>query len=74
MKKILLLFFIPYIVCSQSLSLNDLKDINSIEQFRRVLLENGYKEFNKKNVDQYKPRTRYLSVNEDLNKIYWYGI
>ena len=71
MRKILLFFFIPYILCSQSLSLDDLKNINSIETFRKVLLENGYKEFNKKNVDQYNPHKKFSYYQFSNYRIYF---
>ena len=51
MKKLLIvLLIIPSIGNSQVKSFNDLKQINSAQQFKRVVLENGY-EKNPKNDD-----------------------
>ena len=48
-KLLLLLLIIPSIGNSQVKSFDDLKQINSVQQFKRVAIENGY-EKNPKNV------------------------
>jgi len=41
-KRLLLLLFIPLVSFAQVNSFEDLKTINSLEQFKRVLIENRY--------------------------------
>ena len=45
MKKLLLLLFIPFVSFGQDF--NDLKQINSEKQFKRVMFENGYAQISK---------------------------
>ena len=42
MKKLLLLLFIPFISIGQVDSFKDIQGINSLEQFKRVVIENNY--------------------------------
>ena len=42
MKKLILLLFIPLVSFGQVNSYTDLQKINSLEQFKRIAIENGY--------------------------------
>ena len=75
-KLLLLLLIIPSIGNSQVKSFDDLKQINSVQQFKRVAIENGY-EINPKYKDDndfmnYGVR---LNKNDDGNYVasYWMG-
>ena len=42
MKQLLLLLFIPIVCFGQVNSYTDIKKINSLDQFKRIAIENGY--------------------------------
>ena len=50
-KLLLLLLFIPVVCFGQVNSYTDLKKINSLDQFKRIAIENGYEKSKTQNYD-----------------------